>query len=388
MTVINMKIPFNKPYSSEKEIEYITDAINRGEISGDGYYTNLVSTMLKENSGAKEVFLTTSATHALEMAAMVIDLKDGDEVIMPSFTFPSTANSVLLKGAKPVFAEIYEDTLNMNIEDLEKKITERTKAVIPVHYGGISCKMDSIMAIAEKNNLYVIEDAAQGVHAKYQGRELGTWGHFGCYSFHGTKNYSSGEGGALLINTDCPNIIERADIIRQKGTNRTRFNKGEIEQYMWVDVGSSYLPSDILMAFLYAQLSNMEQITMKRKCIYDYYSHHLAKFEEGGLIRLPHLPACCQPNYHIYYIVFNNKKNRDYALSKLRTKGINAATHFFPLHSSPMGSKLGYEISDLPITQSISERQMRLPIYPSISVPQLEYIVGNLEEILNDMKGL
>lgn len=381
-----MNIPFNIPHRAKNEMKYVQDALARGQISGDGYYTNLIKELFMKNLGAKGVFMTTSCSHALEMAALLINLQEGDEVIMPSFTFPSTANSVLLRKSKPIFAEINGETLNIEVEDIKRKITKRTKAIIPVHYGGIACDMAKIMDLAGEKNLYIIEDAAQGVNSEYHNKKLGTIGHFGCYSFHGTKNYSCGEGGALVINVDSPLILERADIIRQKGTNRTKFLKGEIDQYMWVDVGSSYLPSDILMAYLYAQFEEIETITLRRKKVHEHYSHSLESLEKAGTIRLPHIPLGYESNYHIYYILLENNRIRDCLLSKLHSLGIYAATHFFPLHSSPMGRRLGYQSSDLPLTQQISESLIRLPIYPNLNEEQLDYVTKNLCRLLKDLK--
>ncbi len=383
-----MKIPFHKPYSTENELVYVTDAIKRGEISGDNYYTNIVKSYMSCMLDNESVFMTTSGTHALEMASILIDLKDGDEVIMPSFTFPSTANAVMLRGAKPVFVEVYEDTLNLNIEDLQKKVSDKTKAIIPVHYAGVSCKMEEIMDIAKANNLFVLEDAAQGFNAKYNNQYLGTIGHFGCFSFHGTKNYSSGEGGALIINEVNEEIRQRADLILHKGTNRVKFNKGEVSKYTWVDIGSSYIPSDILMAYLYGQLKNLDEITQKRRYIYEYYSSALKDYDNKGIVKISKVPSYCESNYHIFYIIFNSKHEKNLAYKQLTEKGINVTTHFVPLHSSPMGQSLGYKDLDLSATQSISERMLRLPMFTDISDLELEYIVSNLNIVLKNIREL
>lgn len=377
-----MKIPYNKIYFSGNEVQYISDAVARRHLSGDGHYTKLVASYIEEKFKINKCFLTTSATHALEMACMLIDLHEGDEVIMPSFTFPSTANAVMLRGAKPVFAEIDESTLNIDIEDMEKKITENTRAIMPVHYGGVGCKMDRIMDVAEKYGLFVIEDAAQGVNAIYKDKYLGSWGHFGCYSFHDTKNYTSGEGGALLINVENEEICKRAEIIRQKGTNRTSYMRGEVENYRWVDIGSSYLPSDILMALLYSQLNNMDYITGLRKKIFDYYCKRLGKYVDKGMIKISNIPLGCCSNYHLFYILFHDGETRDFVLHELNKRGIMAVIHFMPLHSSPMGIKLGYKEGDLTITERVGKGLLRLPMYIDMTENEMNYVADNLIEIL------
>lgn len=377
-----MKIPYNKPYYTGKEVDYVRDALNRSSISGDGYYTDLVTKFIKQSFDANHVFMTTSATHALELACMLIGLGPGDEVVMPSYTFPSTANAVMLRGAKVVFAEINEDNLNIDTSDLANKVTTCTKAIIPVHYGGVACEMDYIMEIAEKNNIFIIEDAAQSVNAKYKNKFLGTIGHFGCYSFHGTKNYTSGEGGALTLNTTDNDFLFKAEVLRQKGTNRNQFIRGEVDKYSWVDIGSSYVPSDILMAVLYAQLSEMERISIKRKIIHEYYFTSFTEYEHRGLIKMVSIPPECRPNYHLFYILLPDEKRRDKVLRILAERNISAATHFMPLHSSPMGLKLGYRKQDLPLTQSIAERLIRLPMYTGMTEMEMENVKDNLTDIL------
>lgn len=380
-----MKIPFNKLYFSGKEIEYIKDVLIKEQISADGNYTKLVIGLLEEKFNAKKILMTTSGTHALEMASMLINLKPSDEVIMPSFTFPSTANAVMIYGAKPVFADIKSETLNIDYNDIENKITNKTKAIIPVHYGGVGCEMEAIMDIAKRHNLYVIEDAAQGVNAKYKGKFLGTWGHIGCYSFHSTKNYISGEGGAIALNTSDHNLIKRAEIIRQKGTNRVEFLKGEIDKYSWVDIGSSYGPSDILMAFLYAQLEQMDKIKAKRKLINDFYSQNLYKYVDKGKIKsITYIPKDCDSNYHLFYLIFNDEESRDKMIEKLNNKGISAVTHFVPLHCASMGRKLGYEPKDLPITRDMSRCLVRLPMYTNMSEDEMSYVMETIEKIFKE----
>lgn len=381
------KIAFNKVYLSGKENDYIGDALLRGSISGDGFYTQKVSKFLEEKFALNKVLMTTSATHALEMAAQLIELKEGDEVIMPSFTFSSTANAVMKEGARPVFAEIKPDTFNLDPADFEAKISSRTKAVIPVHYAGISCEMDQIKKIAAENNIFIIEDAAHAVNSFYQGQAAGSLGDFGCYSFHGSKNFVSGEGGALIINSRQQEMIEKAEIIREKGTNRSRFLRGEIDKYSWIGKGSSYLPSDILMALLWAQLEQLDKITVKRKKVFAYYNQHLKEFLADDFLEvMPNVPADRQNNYHIYYLKFKNQKIRDFILQKLRKKGIEATFHFQPLHASPMGEKLGYQKQDLEQTNKIAASIMRLPIYPNLSSADLEYIAAALRDIFKEIK--
>ncbi|TDQ00043.1 dTDP-4-amino-4,6-dideoxygalactose transaminase [Halanaerobium saccharolyticum] len=377
-----LKIDFNKTYLSGKENEYITDALQRGSISGDGYYTARVSEFLEEKFDLNRVLMTTSATHALEMTAQLIGLKKGDEVIMPSFTFSSTANAVLKEGARPVFAEIKRNSFNLDPADFESKITSKTKAVIPVHYAGVSCEMDQIREIAAENDIYVIEDAAHAVNSFYKGEPAGGMGDFGCYSFHGSKNFVSGEGGALVINSQQQKLIQKAEVIREKGTNRSRFLRGEIDKYSWVGEGSSYLPSDILMALLFAQLQEIDYITAQRKRVFDYYNQNLKKFLDGNFLELlPVAAAAKKSNYHIYYLKFKNQKIRDFVLKELKFRGIEAAFHFQPLHASPMGKKLGYQAEDLQLTNQIASSLLRLPIYPELSRRELDYIIQALEEI-------
>lgn len=381
-----MQIPFNKPYLTGKEIEYVEDALRRREFSGDGYYTKKVTSLLENRFGLDKVLMTTSCTHALEMAADLVDLKEGDEVIMPSFTFPSTANAVISRGAKPVFAEIKESTLNIDPSDIEQKITEKTRAIIPVHYGGIGCDMDEIFYLANKYNLYIIEDAAQGVNASYKDRYLGGIGDFGCYSFHLSKNYISGEGGALVINYESSFIRERAEIIREKGTNRASFLRGEVDKYTWIDKGSSYLPSDLLMAVLYAQLEEMDKIKSMRKKIFESYYTSLEQYLNRAFIDgISSIPENRDSNYHIFYLKFNKSEIRDYIISRLRDKGISATFHYIPLHSSPMGQKLGYKPEDLKITSKVGATILRLPLYPDLNDKQVTYIIDCIVDIFKEL---
>lgn len=381
-----MRIPFNRPYITGNELVYIKELIediNDGRsISGDGYYTKKVSEFFESRFNANKVLMTTSCTSAIELATYLLDLKPGDEVIVPSFTFVSTVNPILLAGAKPIFAEIKEDTLNIDPDDIRRKITSKTKAIYPVHYAGVACEMDEIMAIANEYDLRVVEDAAQGVNARYKNKYLGTIGDFGCYSFHETKNYVCGEGGALLINTDDQDIVERAEIIREKGTNRSQFFRGEIDKYTWVDIGSSYLPSDLLSAFLYAQLERMDEIQQMRFEVYDAYNRVLKPFEDKGLLRLPIIPDYAQHNAHLYYVLFNDRVMRGRVMDDLKAQDVHAVFHYIPLHSSPMGMKYGYRGDDLPITESISGRLLRLPMYAGMTDNELSYTISVLENVI------
>lgn len=370
-------IDFNKQYITGKEEEYIKNCLVRGHAHGDGYYTKQVHKFIEEKFNTKKALMTTSCSSALDMAAILLDLKKDDEVILPSYTFVSTANSVALRGAKPVFADMCEDTLNIDPKDIKDKITNKTKAIIPVHYAGVSCDMDCIMSIAKENNLKVVEDAAQGVNSKYKGKYLGTIGDLGCYSFHGTKNYSCGEGGAILINND-EVLARRAEIIREKGTNRSQFIRGEVDKYSWVDVGSSYLPSDILSAMLFAQFEKLDEIQEKREKVYLRYYNGLKHLEKQGKLRLPIIPEFCQSNYHMFYILLNSEKERNYLMDKLKENDIFAVFHYIPLHMSPMGLKLGYKKGNLPKTENLSGRILRLPMYAGLTESEVNFIVEKI----------
>ncbi len=384
-----MYIPFNKPYFTGNELKYIEElfsSVQKGEsgshLCGDGKYTHKAQKFMETKFGAKKVSLTTSGTSALELASRAMGFKQGDEIIVPSYTFSSTVNAILLARAKPIFADIQEETLNIDPEDIRRKLTPRTKAIYPVHYAGVSCDMEQIMEIAEENDLKVVEDAAHGVNAKYKNIYLGTIGDFGCYSFHETKNYICGEGGALLINTDDQEIAERVEIIREKGTNRSKFFRGEIDKYTWVDIGLSYLPSDVLAAVLNAQLEKIEEIQTKRKRVWNVYYNTLKPFEEEGKIKLPFIPDYADHNAHLFYVLFENEKIRNHVLNALRGKDIHAVFHYVPLHSAPMGKKLGYVSGDLPITEDISGRLLRLPLYAGMKNEELDFVVSSIGEIL------
>jgi dTDP-4-amino-4,6-dideoxygalactose transaminase len=362
---MKIHIPFNKPCIVGCELIYVGQAVAGGHASGDGPFTRRAQKLMQERFGARRILLTTSCTAALELAAMLCDLGPGDEVILPSFTFVSTANAVVMRGATPVFVDIRPDTLNIDERLIEAAITQRTRAIFPIHYAGVGCEMDEIMAIARRHNLLVVEDAAQGVFAKYKGRWLGTIGQMGCYSFHETKNFSCGEGGALTIND--PALEKRAEILREKGTNRSQFLRGQVDKYTWVDIGSSYVPSDMLAAFLLGQLENMEKITARRREIYLRYSDILAPLVERGLVRSPFLPDHCSPNYHMFYLLAANLTERTALIEHLRKAGILAVFHYVPLHSSPFAQSLGLPKLDLPITDDTSSRLLRLPMYYDLS---------------------
>lgn len=372
-----MKIPFNKPFIIGKEIKYIKQSVDSGHIAGDGLFTKKCHSFLEKRLNARKVLLTTSCTTALEMAAILCGVKRGDEVIMPSYTFVSTANAFHLRGAKLRFVDIRKDTLNIDEGLIAAAVTGRTKVIVPVHYGGVGCEMDAVIKIAGKNRLYVVEDAAQGIGAEYKGRHLGTIGDFGALSFHETKNCICGEGGALLINNK--RYIERAEIVREKGTNRSKFFRGEVDKYTWVDVGSSYLPSDLLAAFLYAQLENMDKITRRRREIFNFYSRELSPLSRDGVMQLPAVPSHCLPNYHMFYIMLESRKVRDGLLGYLKSKGIHTVFHYIPLHLSPVGRSMGYRMGQLPVTESASGRLLRLPFYYSLTGSETDRVVANIK---------
>lgn len=375
------KIPFNKPFIIGKELYYIAQSVLSGHISGDGMFTQKCHLLMEEKFKTKKVLLTTSCTSALEMAAILCEIREGDEVILPSYTFVSTANAFFLRGAKPVFVDIRPDTLNIDETKIESAITKRTKVIIPVHYAGIGCEMDTIMDIARKHSLYVVEDAAQGVNAKYKGRYLGTIGDIGAYSFHETKNFICGEGGAIVINNE--KFAKRAEIIREKGTNRSQFFRGEVDKYTWIDIGSSYLPSDLLAAFLYAQLEHLDEITLNRKRIYYYYRESLLELEKKGKLRLPVIPDNCESNYHMFYILLSDEEKRNRLMQFLKDNGILAIFHYVPLHTSPIGRSFGYNLGDLPVTEKLSNCILRLPFYNTLSEEEAEYVVSKIIEGAN-----
>jgi dTDP-4-amino-4,6-dideoxygalactose transaminase len=354
-------IPFNRPYMTGQEHKYIDQAHANRKLAGDGIFTKNCHEWLEKNTSAKKALLTHSCTAALEMAAILADIQPGDEVIMPSYTFVSTANAFVLRGGVPVFVDIRPDTLNIDENLIEAAITPKTKAIVPVHYAGVGSEMDVIMGIANRHNLLVIEDAAQGVMSTYKGNALGAIGHLGTFSFHETKNVISGEGGALIINDE--RFIKRAEIIREKGTNRSQFFRGLVDKYTWIDIGSSYLPSEIIAAFLWAQLQEADTITQKRLDIWDQYHSELAIFEEKGYLRRPIIPAETKHNAHMYYILLNSLEERTKVIERLKKKDINAVSHYVPLHSSPGGLKFGRKNAELPVTKDLSDRLLRLPLW-------------------------
>ena len=361
-------VPFNRPCVAGKELIYIRDALRKDQLAGDGFFTKKCQQWLEQNLGTKKALFTHSCTAALEMAAILTDIQPGDEIIMPSYTFVSTANAFVLRGGVPVFVDIRPDTLNIDEKLIEKAITRKTKAIVPVHYAGVGCEMDVIMAIARRHKLLVIEDAAHCVKTTYKGRELGSIGHLGALSFHETKNIISGEGGALLINDR--KFVERAEIIWQKGTNRRAFTQGKVDKYTWVDIGSSFLPGEITAAFLWAQMQEATKITRQRAESWQLYHQLLVPLEKAGKLRRPIIAKGCQHNAHIYYILLNSLKQRKQALKKLEKNGVNAVFHYVPLHRSPAGRKYGRPSGKLPVTQDISERILRLPLFIGLTAHQ------------------
>lgn len=371
-------IPFNIPPYTGNELKYIEQAIKNQKICGDGEFTKNCSTWLEQNTGTSKALLTTSCTHATEMAALLCEIQPGDEIIMPAYTFVSTADAFVLRGAKVVFVDIRPDTMNIDERLIEKAITGKTKAIVPVHYAGVSCEMDTIMDIAKRYNLFVVEDAAQGIMSTYKGRPLGTIGDFGCFSFHETKNYSMGEGGALLIRD--PNQIERAEIIREKGTNRSKFFRGQIDKYTWVDAGSSYLPSDLNAAYLWAQLENAEIIYKDRINSWNYYYELLRPLADRGAIELPIVPNYCVHNAHMFYIKTKNLSERSALINFLKKNNILAVFHYIPLHTAPAGTKYGRFSGRDVYTTIESERLLRLPLYYQLKTVDIEFICDKVKE--------
>lgn len=370
-------INFNKPPFTGKELQYMREAIDNQKICGDGIYTKKCNAWLEEKTGTKKALLTTSCTHATEMAALLLNIKPGDEVIMPSYTFVSTADAFVMRGAKVVFVDIRPDTMNIDEKLIENAITDKTKAIVPVHYAGVSCEMDTIMDIAGKYNLAVVEDAAQGIMSTYKGKALGTFGDYGCFSFHETKNYSMGEGGALLIR-DGKNV-ELAEIIREKGTNRSKFFRGEIDKYTWVETGSSYLPSDLNAAYLWAQLELANEINNDRLATWKHYYAELQELEKKGYINLPVIPDDCVHNAHMFYIKAKDIEERSKLISFLKEKEILTVFHYIPLHISPAGKKYGRFSGKDVYTTKESERLLRLPLYYGLEQEQVSYIVEKIK---------
>jgi dTDP-4-amino-4,6-dideoxygalactose transaminase len=372
-----MKIPFNKPFTIAAELENIAAAVREGHLAGDGRFTRQCHQWLESNLGARKALLTHSCTAALEMAAILCDLGPGDEVIMPSFTFVSTANAFVLRGAVPVFVDIRPDTLNLDERQVARAVTARTRAIVPVHYAGVACEMDALMALARERDLIVVEDAAQGVLSEYKGRKLGAIGHLGCLSFHETKNVISGEGGALLVND--PRFVERAEIIREKGTNRAQFFRGEVDKYTWVDVGSSFLPSELIGAFLWAQLEHAGAINAKRMRLCDAYRASLSPLAQAGKLELPRPePADVRGNGHLFYVMLKDLETRTALIAHLKARGVHSVFHYVPLHSSPGGKRFGRAAGGLPVTDDVANRLLRLPLFYGLEEEQAAAIAAEI----------
>jgi dTDP-4-amino-4,6-dideoxygalactose transaminase len=374
-------IPFNRSSLVGRELEHIFRTMTIGQIAGDQTYSKKCHALLEEVLGVKKALVTTSCTHALEMSALLLDIQPGDEVIVPSFTFVSTANAFALRGARIVFADIRPDTLNLDETRLEELITERTKAIVPVHYAGVGCEMDTILEIAHRHNVAVVEDNAHGLFGKYRGRWLGTFGCLATQSFHETKNITCGEGGALLIND--PLLVERAEIIREKGTDRSRFFRGQVDKYSWVNVGSSYVMSDVLAAFLYAQLEVWETIQERRRRIWEYYDRHLREWAQSRGIGCPVVPAHCDQSYHMYYLYMASLQDRQALISFLRERGILCVFHYVPLHLSPMGRRMGGGNAECAVTEETGDRLVRLPFYNSLSESDQQEVIKAIVDFGN-----
>ncbi|MFA6970110.1 MAG: dTDP-4-amino-4,6-dideoxygalactose transaminase [Gallionella sp.] len=380
-----MVIRFNFPHQVGTEIEYIQDALKCGRLAGDGPYTKKCSELLGAYLGVKNVLLTHSCTAALEMAAILSDIQPGDEVIMPSYTFVSTANAFVLRGALPVFVDIRPDTLNIDESLIEAAITSRTKAIVPVHYAGVACEMDTIMEIARKHGLLVIEDAAQALGSTYKNRKLGTIGDLATFSFHETKNIVSGEGGALVVNN--PQFFERAEIIREKGTNRSRFFRGEVDKYTWVDVGSSYLPSELVAAFLFAQLQHIDEINGRRMAIWKRYESGMLSLKNDGLITFPVSPCECIHNAHMFYLLTRTHAEQVGLIAALKANGINAVFHYVPLHATDAGRKFSRTGSAMTVTEDLPDRLIRLPLYPALHEDKIAFICATIEMFVRGWRG-
>jgi len=368
-----IRIPFNRPFATGDELDYMRAAIAAPKFSGDGSFTTQCHHLLEQSLGIQKVLLTTSCTHALEMAALLLSAGPGDEVIVPSFTFPSAANAFVLRGAKPLFVDIRPDTLNIDENQIEQRVTARTKAIFLVHYAGVGCEMDTIMAMSRRHGIGVVEDNAHGLYGRYRGRYLGTLGQLATLSFHETKNFTCGEGGALLIND--AKFTQRAEILREKGTDRSRFFRGEIDKYTWVDVGSSYLPSDLLAAFLCAQLEHRDKIQSMRRRIWETYARELASWAEANRVRLPIVPAECEQSYHMFYVIMPSFESRQALISHLAGFGILAVFHYLPLHLSPMGLRFGGRQGDCPVTEDLADRLLRLPFFTGMNSSEQSQVI-------------
>ena len=374
---LNIKISFNKPYVTSEDFDVVRQTYLDTSFTSNGKFTKKCQDWLVENIGCKQAFVAHSCTAALEMAAILLDVQPGDEIIMPSYTFVSTANAFVLRGAKIVFVDIRPDTLNIDENQIEAAITERTKAIVPVHYAGVGCEMDAIMKLAAKYNVYVIEDAAQAIMSKYHSHSLGSLGHMATFSFHSTKNITSGEGGALIVNA--PEFIERAEIIREKGTNRSQFFRGQVDKYTWVDIGSSYLPSEMTAALLWSQLNKAEYINSERLDIWQYYHAAFEKLEQRGLLRRPTIPFNCQHNAHMYYILLPNLAARNAFIRYLKDTDIEAVFHYIPLHSSPYGCKHGKTHGPLALTTELSDRLVRLPLWVGLK-EHMDFVIERINK--------
>ncbi len=372
-----LRVDFNRPVMMGRELEYMQQAIENGHISGDGPFTKKCHAFLEREFGVRKALLTTSCTHALEMAAILLDIQPGDEVILPDFTFVSTVNAFVLRGAKPIFLDIRPDTLNLDESRLEAALTPRTKAVVPVHYAGVGCEMDAIMDVAARHHLAVVEDNAHGLFGKYKGRYLGTFGSLASQSFHETKNFTSGEGGALLIND--PVLVERAEIIREKGTNRSRFFRGQVDKYTWVDIGSSYLPSDLLAAFLFAQFEQHQKIQLHRKRVWELYYAGLKDWANSHDVQLPCIPNDCEQSYHMFYALLPTLELRQKLIAYLRERGVYSVFHYLPLHLSDMGRSFGGKTGDCPVTERVSDQLIRLPFHNSLTSSEQELVIDLLQ---------
>ena len=366
-------IPFNKPYIIGRELRNIEQAVQREQLAGDGYFSHRCEEWLEKHCGARKVLLTHSCTAALDMAAILCGIRPGDEFIVPSYTFTSTANAFVLRGGRPVFVDVRPDTMNIDETKIEAAITPKTKVIVPVHYAGVGCDMEKIMDIADRHGLLVVEDAAQGVCATRKGRHLGTVGHLGCYSFHETKNFICGEGGALAVND--PRFLERAEIIREKGTNRSQFFRGMVDKYTWVDIGSSFLPGELVAAFLYAQLEEASKITAKRMAIWNAYHQALEPLEKAGILRRPVIPPECVHNAHMYHILLKDASERARLIAFLKENDVQAVFHYVPLHTSPMGKSLAGDVR-LPVTEEYADRLLRLPCYYELEPEQVARVVS------------
>jgi dTDP-4-amino-4,6-dideoxygalactose transaminase len=369
-------IPFNRPSMVGRELDYIAQAVSGCHLGGNGPFTARCEAWLARELGAHRVLLTHSCTAALELAALLCCVSAGDEVILPSFTFVSTANAFVLRGARPVFVDIRPDTLNLDEDRVEDAITARTRVIVPVHYAGVGCAMDEIVALARSRGIRVVEDAAQGVGSTYRGRTLGTLGDLGCWSFHETKNLICGEGGALVVQD--ADLVARAEVLREKGTDRARFFRGEVDKYTWVDVGSSFLPSELIAAYLFAQLERSAEITARRRAVFSRYAEAFADLAAADLVRLPALPSACTHNGHLFYLLTRDSASRDALLAHLKARGVHAVFHYTPLHDSPMGRAFGYRARDMPVTEAVSSRLVRLPCFYELDEVRQERVIASV----------